>query len=202
MLLAVKILHHVVRCKQKLGTQESRKETTVSRSPISVGDVLPLTLSVPTSRRHLYSFDLVIGDIDHDNSIEFFTCSKCHLFACGLHEETGYGLAVLRLSDSAGWHAGVVVGDEYFVDITGPRPIEDAINAFSSSNNNEQVNVEFYESDILSFYKSINDGAPIYDEDWWCNDGGFTFAAEFGGLVIGDVVRPFVSEFLDRYRWL
>lgn len=175
----------------------------MSRSPLSVGDVLPVTIDVPTSRRHLYTLTLPIGDIDHPDVIEFFTCSKCHLFACGLHEETGYGLAILRLTtDYDGWHAGVVVGDEYFVDITGPRPIEDAISGFSANNKNEPADIEFYESDVLAFYKAINTGGPIYDADWWCNDGGFTFAGEYGGMVIGDVVRPFVSEFLKRYRWL
>jgi hypothetical protein len=174
----------------------------VSRSPLRIGDVLPLTLDIPTSRRCLYTIDLVLGDIDNDDVIEFFTCSKCHLFACGLHEETGYGFTVLRLKNNYdAWHAGVTVGDEFFVDITGPKPVEDAIKSFSNNNGDEPVGIEFYENDIQAFYKAINPGNPVSD-DWWSNDGGFTFDTEFGGLVIGDVVRPFVSEFLNRYRWI
>lgn len=172
----------------------------MSRSPLSVGDVLPITMSVPTSRRCLYSLSLKIGDIDDADVIEFFTCSKCHLFACALHEETGYGLTVMRVIDNHDWwHAGVTVDNKYFVDITGPRSIEDAIESFSD--NNGPADIEFYDSDIQAFYRAINPGDYVPD-DWWCNDGGFTFANEFGGLVIGDVVRPFVSEFLNRHRSL
>lgn len=175
----------------------------MSRSPLLLASgVFNLTLSVPTSRRCLYTLSLPIGDIDDADVIEFFTCSKCHLFACGLHEETGYGLTVLRLDNNEhAWHAGVNIGDEYFVDITGPNPIEEAIESFSNSNGREPAGIEFYGNDVQAFYKAINLDMSVPD-DWWCTDGDFTFVGEYEGLVIGDLVRPFVSEFINRYRWI
>lgn len=170
-------------------------------STLQYGDVITVTLDVPTSRRCLYELKIPLGDIDNDDVNELFTCSKCHLFACALHDETGYGLVIMRLGDNPdGWHAGVCV-DEYFVDITGPRSLDDAASSFQRTNKSSRdTTIEFYGSDLQSFYEAI--GAGNQSDDWWCNDGGFTFGGPYEGTVIGDVVRPFVSEFLNRYDWL
>lgn len=167
--------------------------------PLMLDRPVTITLDIPTTRRCQYTLELMVGDIDTDDAIEFFTCSKCHLLACAIHEMTAWPLAHMELVGHGGFHAGVYTPRGYFLDITGPKPMGDAEVAFGDQGSGTYGVHTTIVNSVSEFYSLLDIGRSV-SHDWWCNDGGFTF--ECGDTVIGDIVRPFAATLIDRYDWV
>lgn len=116
----------------------------VNHLPGLVSDVtISFTVNPPTTRKAQDAFALRPGVADEE-AVELFAYGYCTLLAGALHDRSGWELAAIEHPDGplaeedepdpwtrARWtHVGVITPDGRFLDIHGPRPVDEVNQAY------------------------------------------------------------------------